>query len=215
MHKIKFISGVILCCSAVMGYAKTEISPNVIKDVGLIEETQKAIFDYASGPSGYKSAYENAMKAIALNKDPIAARLLGTMYYWGNGVTQDKDVALDFFLIAADDDAEAAYMAGMMKLSGDGVYADSEFGVDLMRQSAEMGNATAQLEMATSGIQQAVKETDPTLRLAMEKNALFYAKQCAETKKECRKILAQIFKDGLAGVKKSDSAAEEMLKLSM
>ena len=212
----KILLALVFCVGSVMAQANTSATgPNVVKDVNLSSYTQQAIFDFSSGNSeGYKSAYRNAYKAFEENGDPIASRLLGTLYYSGKGVEEDKRAAFEYFLIASEVDAEAAYMAGFMLLRGDGVSADIYEGTELMSQAAEMGSSHAQLEMARYSLDQALIEKDPKIKSMMEKNSFHYGKKCAVSQKECRKVLGYIFEHGLAGVQQSASAAKQMYDLS-
>lgn len=216
MSITKLFATLTICMASLFAHAdNTTREANIVQDVDLSELTQKAIFDYASGTKkGYKSAFKNASKALEVNGDHIASRLLGTMYYTGRGVKQDKLAALDYFMSASEFDAEAAYMAGKMMLTGDGVSEDVYDGADLMSQAADMGYSQAQLEMAKTSLEQALVEKDAQMKIMMEKNSLYYAKKCAATQKECRKVLGNIFEHGLAGVPKSESAAQEMYALT-
>lgn len=215
MKITKILLVLVICGGSFLVQANTDKTvSNVVKDVNLSSYTQKAIFDFSSGTrEGDKSAFENANKAFEENSDPIASRLLGTMYYSGRGVAVDKRAALDYFLTASDVDAEAAYMAGFMMLRGDGVDANVEEGADLMSQAAEMGSSHAQLEMAKYSLDQSLIEKDPKVKSLMEKNSLHYGKKCAVAQKECRKVLGYIFEHGLAGVQQSASAAKQMYDL--
>ena len=212
----KILLALAFCGGSFMVQANTSATgPNVVKDVNLSSYTQQAIFDFSSGNSeGYKSAYRNAYKAFEETGDLIASRLLGTLYYSGKGVEEDKRAAFEYFLIASEVDAEAAYMAGFMLLRGDGVSADIYEGTELMSQAAEMGSSHAQLEMARYSLDQALIEKDPTIKSMMKKNSFHYGKKCAVAQKECRKVLGYIFEHGLAGVQQSDSAAKQMYDLS-
>lgn len=216
MSITKFLATLTICTASCFAQAaNTSREANIVKDVDLSAFSQKAIFDYASGTQeGYKSAFDNALKAFEGNGDPIASRLLGTMYYTGRGVNQDKLEALNYFLIASEFDAEAAYMAGKMMLTADGVSQNIHDGSDLMSQAADMGYSHAQLEMAKNSLEQALVENDGQMKRLMEKNSLHYGKKCAATQKECRKVLAYIFEHGLAGVPKSEIAAKEMYDLA-
>lgn len=216
MKFTKILLALVFCGGSFLVQANTGTTvSNVVKDVNLSNYTQQAIFDLSSGTSeGEKSAFDNAHQAFKENGDPIAARLLGTMYYSGRGVAVDKGAALDYFLIASEVDAEAAYMAGFMLLRGDGVVADVYDGTDLMNQAAEMGSSHAQLEMAKYSLDQSLLEKDPKIKSMMEKNSLHYGKKCAVAQKECRKVLGYIFEHGLAGVQQSSNAAKQMYDLS-
>ena len=216
MSITKLLATLTICAASCFTQAEsTSREANIVKDVDLSAYTQKAIFEYASGTQeGYKSAFNNALKAFEGNGDPIASRLLGTLYYTGRGVNQDKYEALNYFLTASEYDAEAAYMAGKMILTADGVSQDVQEGSDLMSQAADMGYSQAQLEMAKNSLDQALVENDVQMKALMEKNSLHYGKKCAATQKECRKVLAYIFEHGLAGVPKSEKAAKEMYELA-
>lgn len=203
-----------LYLSAISAHSENFKNPNIVKDVELSELTQQALFEFTSGTEGgYKSAFKKAKLVFSESNDPIATRLLATMYYSGKGVNQDKDTALEYYLIASDQDAEAAYIAGKMLLSGDGVSADIQEGAELMRQAADMGNINAQVEMARNSLDQSIDEKDERLKFMFEKSSLYYGKQCAVTENDCRKILAYIFNHGLAGLPKSESVANELYKM--
>lgn len=214
MNITKSICAVALSLSAISVHSANLKSPNIVKDVELSDLTQQALFEFTSGTKkGYKSAFKKAEMVFAENNDPIATRLLATMYYSGKGVKKNKVTALEYYLIASDEDAEAAYIAGKMLLSGDGVNADIQEGAELMRQAADMGNINAQVEMARNSLDQSIVEKDEKLKLMYEKSSLYYGKQCAVTENECRKVLAYIFNHGLAGLPKSESVANELYKM--
>lgn len=216
MSITKLLATLTICTASCFTQAEsTSREANIVKDVDLSACTQKAIFEYSSGTQeGYKSAFNNALKAFESNGDPIASRLLGTLYYTGRGVNQDKHEALNYFLMASEYDAEAAYMAGKMILTADGVSQDVHEGSNLMSQAADMGYSQAQLEMAKNSLDQALVENDVQMKALMEKNSLHYGKKCAATQKECRKILAYIFEHGLVGLPRSEKAAKEMYELA-
>jgi TPR repeat protein len=210
----KAICAVALSLAAISVHSESFKKPNIIKDVELTELTQQALFEFTSGTKkGYKSAYEKAKIVFSESNDPIATRLLATMYYSGKGIKQDKGTALEYYLIASDQDAEAAYIAGKMLLSGDGVHADIQEGAELMRLAADMGNINAQEEMAKNSLDQSIIESDARLKLMHEKSSLHYSKQCALTENKCRKYLAYIINHGLAGLPKSENAANELIKM--
>lgn len=207
----KILCAVVLMLPLAFANSNDHVEVNTTKEAEYSELIQQALFDYTSGTQeGYVSAFNKAKMALDKDNDPIASRLLATMYFWGRGVKQDKSAALDYYLMASDDDSEAAYMAGKILLVGDGVEADVWDGVELIRQAAEMGSINAQVEMARNSLDQSMLEDDVSVKLMLEKTSLYYGKQCAAKVSGCRQVLSYIFENGLAGLPVSKRAAIEL-----
>lgn len=69
---------------------------------------------------------------------------LGWMYYYGTGVTQDYDEAVNLFRLAADQGNSVAQCSlGEMYEKGEGVAKDNAQAVDLCRKAAEEGDEDA------------------------------------------------------------------------
>lgn len=80
--------------------------------------------------------------------DPDAQYLLGRMYYFGDGVAENREEAARWHTRAADQGhAEAKYVLGLLYSAGDGVRQDKEKAVQLISGAAEQGLAEAQYAM--------------------------------------------------------------------
>lgn len=192
--------------------------PRVITETEGSDLTQKALFYYNSpSKEGLETAYEYAKEAVEKNSnDIVAQRLLGNMYYNGKGVGKDYEEALYHFSLASDNDAVSAYMAGKMYLNGEGSAVDIETGSSLVKQAADMGEHLAQYELAQLSLDQAKIEQNSQMKLNLEKSSLYYAKKCAQqNNKNCMKILASIFQNGLAGIPVSNETAKELYEMSL
>jgi tetratricopeptide (TPR) repeat protein len=94
--------------------------------------------------SGYCGTVERTREE-ALQGDALAQKNLGTMYANGNGVEQDYEEAVKWYLKAAEQgDAGAQNNLGRMYAEGDGVAQDYEEAENWWRKAAEQGNAGAQ-----------------------------------------------------------------------
>lgn len=77
--------------------------------------------------------------------DPDAQYRLGRMYYFGDGVTRNREeAALWHAKAAVQGHAEAQYVLGLLYSAGDGVPQDKEKAVQLIAGAAELGLAEAQ-----------------------------------------------------------------------
>ncbi|MBO5600565.1 MAG: sel1 repeat family protein [Candidatus Methanomethylophilus sp.] len=75
---------------------------------------------------------------------PIARFNLATMYFTGDGVSQDKEKAFSLYLPLADSgDADAAFQIGRMYLNGEGVHADPQKGFEYIGKAAKGGHSEA------------------------------------------------------------------------
>lgn len=72
-----------------------------------------------------------------------ASYLLGDLYYYGEGVTQDYTKAAEYYEKAGQH-PHALFSLGSLYMHGDGVAIDTDKGVALYTQSADLHNATAQ-----------------------------------------------------------------------
>lgn len=214
IFKIRFLIASLCLFSTSVVFANEH---RVITDTEGSDLTQKALFYYNSPSNeGLQTAFEYAKEAVEKNSEDIVAhRLLGNMYYNGKGVALDHEEALYHFLLASDNDAVSAYMAGKMYLNGEGSGIDIESGSSLVKQAADMGERLAQYELAQLSLDQAENEQNPQMKLNLEKSALYYAKLCAQQKnKDCIKILAKIFDNGLAGIPVSKESAKQLYEIS-
>ena len=74
---------------------------------------------------------------------------LGDIYYWGEGVTQDRELAAEWYRKAADEgDAIASRKLGFMNLWGLGVEQDRALAAMWYRKAADDGDSEAQLWLA-------------------------------------------------------------------
>ena len=90
----------------------------------------------------FAKAKEYFTKAQALGSLE-ASYLLGDLYYYGEGVTQDYTKAAEYYEKAGDQ-PDALFSLGALYMSGDGVTRDTDKGLALYTQSADLHNATAQ-----------------------------------------------------------------------
>lgn len=103
-----------------------------------------------------KRAYDNGDFATALRKWSLLADqgngqalcLVGSMFFDGKGVKQDKQAAATFFRFAADaGSAESELRLATMYMTGDGVRKDADNSLYWNRRAAEHGFPLAQLGM--------------------------------------------------------------------
>ena len=74
---------------------------------------------------------------------------LGSMYYFGDGVSKDLKTASTWFKRAADQGhSDAQFNLAIMYLKGEGVPADLAESVTWLRRAADQGDATAQFNLA-------------------------------------------------------------------
>lgn len=143
-----------------------------ISEVDLIQE---AMFELYSGTEqGNKRAYELAQEAYTLSESSMSAKVVGKFYYDGKGVEQDKQTALEYFLIASPENDEAKYMAGWMMVNGDGVPVDFEYGSELIREAADDGFVMAQRYITETSLEQSKREQNPQIKGLLELNAKQY-----------------------------------------
>jgi len=84
--------------------------------------------------------------------EPTAQATLGTMYYKGDGVTQDFAEAIKWYRLAANYPVESDVQGtlGTMYLNWQGVVQDYKESNDWYRLAAEQGNANAQINLGSS-----------------------------------------------------------------
>lgn len=77
-----------------------------------------------------------------------AQNQLGECYAFGNGVEQDYQKALEWYMKAADqNDSEAQYNIGVCYFAGNGVEADWYKAVEWYKKSADNGNERAKTQL--------------------------------------------------------------------
>ena len=82
---------------------------------------------------------------LAEQGDADAQYNLGEMYYFGTGVPQDYQTALEWFKLAAEQGhADAQYILGVLYHNGEGVLQDYKVALKWLKLAAEQGHATAQ-----------------------------------------------------------------------
>ena len=90
----------------------------------------------------------DAMSKQANQGDPAAQYRLGRMYYFGDGVPENREQAARWHAKAADQGhAEAQYVLGLLYSAGDGVRQDREKAAQLIAKAAEQGLAEAQFAL--------------------------------------------------------------------
>ena len=161
----------------------TEMTPTQIaKAQRMAEYCKKTNYcDYISGDlkdglkAFVKEEYAKAFKLLqpeAAIGDSTAQSTLGTMYFLGHGVTQDKKEAVRLYRKAADQGlAEAQYALGRIYSEGEGV--DREEAAKWFRKAAEQGEVDAQFHLGSAyssgeGVTQDKKEAVKWFRKAAE-----------------------------------------------
>ena len=122
----------------------------------------------------YETVYRE-IKLFAERGEPHAQRILGLMYKYGQGVTQDNKEALKWLRLAAEQgEAEAQFHLGLMYGIGEGVTKDYKEALKWFRLAAEQGDGGAQYSLGVMhakghGVTQDYKKAEKWLRLAAEK----------------------------------------------
>jgi len=89
--------------------------------------------------SDYIAAYKE-FKTLSEQGNARAQYYLGSMYYFGVGITQDKAEAVKWYLKAAEQgDAEAQYELGHCYYEGEGVPGNVEEAMKWLRKADEQG----------------------------------------------------------------------------
>ena len=110
--------------------------------IQLQQETSNAPHPDAPPPSFYE-ILERAEQGNAQ-----AEYLLGRRYYFGEGVTQDREKAAQWHTKAANQGhATAQYVLGLLYSTGDGVHQDKEKAVAWITRAAGQGLAEAQFAL--------------------------------------------------------------------
>lgn len=100
----------------------------------------------ADASGKYKEAYENYK--VAAKGNHIAQNLLGTLYYYGKGVTQDYEKAVHWFLLSERNGNENVYYnLGLVYENGHGVVRDYREAVKWFQLSAESNDDRGQLSL--------------------------------------------------------------------
>lgn len=83
------------------------------------------------------------------NSYPLAQYNLATMYYYGQGLTQDFEAAINWFLTATSQDFPAAqYFIGLMYHNGEGFAKSLKAAIDWYTKASKRGSAPAQFALA-------------------------------------------------------------------
>ncbi|CAO5681393.1 MAG: hypothetical protein HEEMFOPI_01493 [Holosporales bacterium] len=89
-------------------------------------------------PQNYKKAFEYFQKSADQECNKYVLTNIAILYFYGWGVIQDDEMALNIFAIAAEDgNEEAMYFLGHMFLNGCGIDKDSQKAVDFFKKSSE------------------------------------------------------------------------------
>ena len=95
-----------------------------------------------------KDALPNDIRKKAEAGDAKSQLELGLMFYFGNGVKQDKAEAVKWWRRAAEQgDAKAQFNLGLMYHKGEGVLEEKKEAVKLYRLAADQGIAAAQCNL--------------------------------------------------------------------
>ena len=111
----------------------------------LEEKTQFQQNTLTRTPPGPPAPSFNDVLDRAEKGDAQAEYMVGRMYYYGNGVTQDMEKAAEWQArAAAQGNVSAEYVLGLMYSTGEGVHKDKEKAVEWISKAAEQGLAEAQ-----------------------------------------------------------------------
>ena len=96
-------------------------------------------------PARAAALYEQVVQMPDINgSHALAAHSLGALYHSGNGVEQDYETALDWFIQAAEaGHAEAAFRVGYANWQGEGVAQNDTTAAVWLRRAAERGHTGA------------------------------------------------------------------------
>ncbi len=105
--------------------------------------------DFRAGMRAYRNKdYTTAMQEFKADGRAEAKYNIGTMYYKGEGVKQNKKEAAEWLRKAAEEGfARAQFALSAMNFSGDGIEQNIPEGVKWMRKAAEKGFAEAQFRL--------------------------------------------------------------------
>ncbi len=106
-----------------------------------------------TGPTEGQLAYarfEVLEKELAAH-DYTHLKELGDCYYFGRGVTADRDFAAKIYRASSDTSPAAAFLAARMIYDGDGPTKDEDIGVELMREAARLKSGEAVAWLASHG----------------------------------------------------------------
>ena len=92
----------------------------------------------------YKTAFINCFKAVEKNNSE-SQYYLALMYYYGYGIPEDKNIAVELLKKASENgNADAQGALGLAYSNGNGVAQDRAQAVHWWQKAAEQGNAPAQ-----------------------------------------------------------------------
>lgn len=135
-------------CAAVLTASLVQPQPAAAQDYLAREraaEFDEAVIAYDQGD--YVSAYETWHRLAHLG-DLAAARNVATMLRLGQGVPENKELALEFYEKAAQGGLTSAQLnAAFMLVEGDGVEADPEQAAKWFYQAAQSGVTLAQFNL--------------------------------------------------------------------
>lgn len=88
---------------------------------------------------------EDGRQSVDIFNAGADMKYMGDMYYSGIGIKSNKQIAVNWYVKAAETgDSAAAYVLGKMMIIGDGITSDESQGLHYMRLAAENGNRDAQ-----------------------------------------------------------------------
>jgi len=123
---------------------------------GCGETTEEAPVEFVATPSGEEDAYQTTVyaqqrdqwEARAQQGDPKAQRQLGMMYYLGQGMDPDYDLANEWLSKAANQGDDVGQLTlGVMYVEGQGVSSSNVQAHMWLSLSAQQGNESAQYRL--------------------------------------------------------------------
>jgi Sel1 repeat len=142
------IAVVLLAVGFTLGVYREPIKQSVVGMARAAGIAKQAVDPYVSFDKGdYRTALRLA-RVLADEDDTRAQRLLGVMYYYGQGVSRDYTEAAKWFRLAADQgDPDAQFYVGVLYTEGLGVPEDYAEGAKWYRLAADQGDAQAQYNL--------------------------------------------------------------------
>ncbi|WP_319585718.1 tetratricopeptide repeat protein [uncultured Desulfobulbus sp.] len=171
--------------SAACLFADTEIDQNILNQKSAEKIQLQQDTSNASHPVTQPlSFYEVLEKAEQGNAQ--AEYLLGRRYYFGEGVTQDREKAAQWHTKAADQGhATAQYVLGLLYSTGDGVHQDKKKAVGWITRAAGQGLAEAQFALGM------MYQTGEDVPQDTQKASELISKAAAQGSEEARKKAAE------------------------
>ena len=166
--------------------------------LSVVASAQNAEKLYKEGKELYDAKKYSAavpkLKAAAEKGHKKAQYRLGICYDKGKGVTENDDLAFQWYSkSAAQGYAKAQYQLGMCYKNGEGVKEDRKKAVDLFMKAAKQENGNAQYQLSKAYLKGKGVPAD-------EAKAKMWIKKAVKNEKDGDEILDKLKKDAAEGV---------------